>query len=173
MIRKILAICLIRRIGKKIDEVIPTSQAAYRSGRGTTEQLLTIKLMAEKAANTPNDVTDVLLMDMSKAFDRVERGKLIEDLKNILQDDELHLVKILMEDMKLAVRVGNTTGNQFSTNIGVPQGDCLSPILFTLYLAKALSTETDYTDSTDNNRELAPHLRDLHWHSDTTAVRRS
>ena len=140
--------------------LIPTSEAAYRSGRGTTEQLLTIKLMAEKAANTPNYVTDVLLMDMSKAFDRVERGKLIEDLKTILQDDELHLVKILMEDMKLAVRVGNTTGNQFSTNIGVPQGDCLSPILFTLYLAKALSIETDCTDDTENHRELAPHLRD-------------
>ena len=160
MIRKILAICLIRRIGERIDNEIPTSQAAYRSGRGTTEQLLTIKLMAEKAANTPNYMTDILLMDMSKAFDRVERGKLIEDLKTILQDDELHLVKILMEDMKLAVRVGSTTGNQFSTNIGVPQGDCLSPILFTLYLAKALSTETDFTDNTENHRELAPHLRD-------------
>ena len=47
MIGKILAICLIRRIGERIDKEIPTSQAAYRSGRGTTEQLLTIKLMAE------------------------------------------------------------------------------------------------------------------------------
>ena len=65
MIRKILAICLIRRIGERIDKEIPTSKAAYRSGRGTTEQLLTIKLMAEKAANTPNYVTDLLLMDMS------------------------------------------------------------------------------------------------------------
>ena len=75
MIRMILAICLIRRIGTRIDKEIPTSQAAYRSGRGTTEQLLTIKLMAEKAANTPNYLTDILLMDMSKAFDRVERGR--------------------------------------------------------------------------------------------------
>ena len=153
MIRKILAICLIRRIGERIDKEIPTSQAAYRSGTGTTEQLLTIKLPAEKAAYALNYVTDLLIMDMSEAFDRVERGKLIEDLRTILQDDELHLVKIVMEDMKLAVRVGNTTGNQFPTNIGVPQGDCLSPILFTLHQAKALSTETDNTENIENHRE--------------------
>ena len=143
MVRKILAICLIRRIGERIGKEILTSQAAYRSGRGTTEQLLTIKFMAEKAANTPNYVTDLLLMDMSKVVDRVKRGRLIEDCRTILQDEKLHLVKILMEDMKLAVQIGKTTVKQFPMKIGVPQGDCLSPILFTLYLAKALSTKTD------------------------------
>ena len=54
LLRKILAICLIKRIGDKIDREVPVTQAAYRAGRGTTEQLLTIKLLAEKAATTPN-----------------------------------------------------------------------------------------------------------------------
>ena len=60
LLRKILAICLIRRIGQKIDDNIPLSQAAYRAGRGTTEQLLTIKLLAEKAITTPNYHTHLL-----------------------------------------------------------------------------------------------------------------
>ena len=75
---------------------------------------------------------------------------LIEDPRTKLQDDELHLVKILMEDMKLEFRVGNTTGKQFPMNNGVPQGDCISPILFTLYLAKALSAETGCTETTES-----------------------
>ena len=59
--------------------------------------------MAEKAATTPNYTTNLLLMDMSKAFDRVERGRIIQDLKEFLEKDELHLIKILMEDVRLAV----------------------------------------------------------------------
>mgnify|MGYP001798179549 FL=1 len=160
MIRKILAICLIRRIGERVDQQIPPSQAAYRSGRGTTEQLLTIKLMAEKAATTPNYATNLLLMDMSKAFDRVERGRVIQDLKEFLQEDELHLIKILLEDVRLAVRVGKEPGNQFKTNIGIPQGDCLSPILFTLYLSRALSSNNNSEENIENHPELPPHLRD-------------
>ena len=48
------------------------------------------------------------------------------------------MMKILIEDVRLTVRIGNTMGNKIITNIGVPQGDCLSPILFIIYLAEAL-----------------------------------
>ncbi len=51
------------------------------------------------------------------------------------------MIKILVEDVKLIVRVGNNLGNKITTNIGVPQGDCLSPILFIIHLAS--STETN------------------------------
>ena len=77
------------------------------------------------------------MLDMSKAFDTVERGKLFEILKKILDEDELHLMKVLLQDVQLQVRIGNQTGKVIKTNIGVPQGDCLSPVLFTLYLANA------------------------------------
>ena len=68
VLRKILAICLIGRIGDKIDAHIPNSQAAYRGGRSTTEQVFTIRIMAEKAITSSNYSAMLLMMDMSKAF---------------------------------------------------------------------------------------------------------
>ena len=54
ILRKRMAVCVgvIGRIGE-INQQIPLSQAAYRSGRGTSEQVLTMRLMTEKAVTTP------------------------------------------------------------------------------------------------------------------------
>lgn len=83
---------------------------------------MTIKLRAEKAATTPNYKTNVLLMDMSKAYDRVERTKVMEDLQAILEDDELHMVKVPIKDVKLKVKIGDQTGIEFSTKSATKAG---------------------------------------------------
>ncbi len=107
---------------------------------------------------------------MSKAFDTVKRDTLLQELKTVLDEDEVHIMKILMKDVKLVVRMGKSVGEEIVTNIGVPQGDCCSPILFTLYLAKALEKKTssreDHEDHTYYNSVgtvedlLRPELKD-------------
>ena len=71
MIRKILAIIMINRLYDKIDSQIPITQVAYRSGRSTTENVFTLKVLIEKALNETKYEINVLLLDMSKAFDSV------------------------------------------------------------------------------------------------------
>lgn len=172
ILRKILAICVIKRIGDKIDAHIPPTQSAYRSGRSTTEQVFTIKIMAEKAITSANYKSMLLLMDMSKAFDTIHRALVIEDLRSILQPDELHIIKVMIEDVELKVRVGTEIGESFKTNIGTPQGDCISPILFTLYLANALKEEHnwrsipelhDHTYQTTRSVTTPNHLHDHNY----------
>ena len=55
---------------------IPIEQAAYQHGRSTTEQVFTIKMLAEKAINASDYTIYLLLLDMSKAFDTVDRKQL-------------------------------------------------------------------------------------------------
>jgi hypothetical protein len=157
MIRKILAICMIRRIHRKIREHIPVSQAAYSAGRSTTELVFSAKILAEKAITSSSYETNFLLLDMSKAFDTVDRGVLYEDLEKVLEKDELHMITILLKDVTLTVRNGKTMGTNFTTNIGVPQGDCLSPVLFTLYLANAMKSEQHEDHTYAKTTELQDH----------------
>ena len=146
ILRKILAISLIQRIGKKVEQHIPHSQAAYQKNRSTTEHVFTYKLLSEKAISSKSYTAHILLMDMSKAFDTMDREILMNLLRRIIEPDELHLVKILLEQVEYSVKVGNSVGEPFQTTTGSPQGDCLSALFFILYLAKALGFEPHTKD---------------------------
>ena len=74
---------------------------------------------------------------MSKAFDGIQRNTLTEDLKNVPNQDELHLIRILL-DVKIAAKCGNYKSRFFSTDTGAPQEDCASASEFAFYLAKSL-----------------------------------
>ena len=133
---------MIKRIQEKIENRIPLSQEAYRAGRSTTKHVFTCKILVEKAITSECYETTILLLDMSKAFDTVK-------------------IKILLKDVKLSVRIGNEFGEKIKTNIGVPQGDCLSPILFTLYLADALKKERSTITEQHNYNKIPMNSEDL------------
>ena len=138
-LRKILAVCTLGRVVDKFKTRIPKTQAAYQEGRGTTEYVFICKVLAEKTRTSENYDIVILLLDMSKAFDTVRRNSPLQQLKQIIGKDEPNIIKILITDRILKVRIGRTIETEIKTNIGVLQGDSLSPILFILYLANALT----------------------------------
>lgn len=105
MLFKRLATCLLWRIGRKINSKIPVTKVAYRASQGTTEQLLALNIMAEKAVKSSNIETHILMIDISRAFDTANRKILLEDLRSILEPRELHIIKVLMKDVRLMVDV--------------------------------------------------------------------
>ena len=138
VLRKILTICLIQRTWERLKNHIPPDQAAYQPGRGTTEQVFAIKILAEKAIISQDYQIHLLLLDMSKAFDTVNRKMLLEELQEVLDLDEMYLISVLTNRPKIKVKIGNSLGEAFDTLVGIMQGDVLSAILFIFYLAKYL-----------------------------------
>ena len=80
---------MIKRITGRALQYIPKTQAAYQSGRSTTEYVFAIKLLAEMAITSKDLTIYLLMLDMSKAFDTVNRVKLFTILRTFLEDDEL------------------------------------------------------------------------------------
>ena len=125
---------------------------------------MSLKLLIEKALSADSYEIVILLKDLSKAFDNVNRNKLLQILKELLNPDELHMISILLKDTKLQIRYEGELGEEFKSDIGVPQGDGLSPILFTLYLAKALGPSTNYLFYTlsDHSYSTTTHIPEKH-----------
>ena len=139
MIRKVLAICMKKRIVDKLDAEIPPSQATYRAGRSTTEHVFATKVLVEKTITSANYPIHLLMFDMSKTFDTVNRSTLMQELTKVLDHDELQIINGLTKT-QLKIRCGNEKSDAFETYTGVPQGDCVSANLFTFYLARALDS---------------------------------
>ena len=155
VLRKILAVCMMKRIGERIDKEIPQSQAAYRKGRSTTEHVFSTKLIIERTLTSKNETVYLIMHDMSKAFDSINRKTLLNDLQQILQNDELHLIKVML-NVELSVKCGNFKSDYFQTDTGAPQGDCASANEFTFYLAKTLEQEHNHSE-TDSSSILKEH----------------
>ena len=141
ILRKILTIALLNRIWDRLATRIPKSQAAYQRGRSTTEQVLALKILIDKALISNDYDIYILLLDMSKAFDTVNRRTLLKDLQETLEPDELHLLSILTNRPLISVTLDGETGEKFPTFVGICQGDCLSAVLFIFYLSCALKEE--------------------------------
>ena len=75
---------------------------------------------------------------MSKAFACVNRAKLLTILHSILPYDCYRIIQYLLSTTTLETKINGQKGNPFRTTIGTPQGDALSPVLFTIYLEAAL-----------------------------------
>ena len=78
----------------------------------------------------------ILGIDLSKAFDCLDRVKLIDIFRTarIGTEDDLRILTYMLAETELQVKIQNEVSDFFGTSIGTPQGDALSPVLFLVYL---------------------------------------
>ena len=132
-IRKLLSLIILNRIRPFIEKYLPITQAAYRPTRSTTDILWAHKIAIENKVKS-GCTMKITSIDLSSAFDTINRKKLIEILSTIIPESELKIIELLLTNTNLAIRYNKNTCKSFTTNIGCPQGDALSPVLFTVYL---------------------------------------
>ena len=137
--RKILSLIILERIYAQVDNYISKGQSGFRRQRGTADIVWSYRWMLANAEKYETKY-EIVAIDMSKAFDCINRTMLLDTLRHIIEPSEHQMITSILTDTNLTARIANTYGEKFETTIGVPQGDALSPhspILFTIYLEAA------------------------------------
>ena len=77
-------------------------------------------------------------IDMSSAFDTIHRDELLRVAEGIMDEDGMRILRILLSNTSIEIRVKGAQTRKIETNIGGPQGDSYSGPLFTMYFENAL-----------------------------------
>ena len=77
-----------------------------------------------------------IFLDLSKAFDTVDHKILLWKLSNHfgIRGTPLNLLKSYLSDRYQYTNISGFFSSKLITSIGIPQGSCLGPLLFLLYI---------------------------------------
>lgn len=157
--RKIFSLVTLHRIKTKLESFISITQSGARTGRNTSDLVWTYRWLIATVQKYKLRY-QLLGLDLSKAFDCVDRPMLLAALQSLLTDSEYRMVRLLLSDTKLQPRIKGVRGEWFSTTTGIPQGDSLSPILFTFYLELAFRHYKATHHITDHYGNMITHYVD-------------
>lgn len=125
---------LLIRLRERMEEIILPLQAGFRPNRGTTEQILSLKIIIDSCKSKKiNSV--IVFVDFSKAFDCVDRSALKTILKFYnIPESFINAIMSLYTDTYAYVRTTYGNSTNFQTTSGVLQGDTLAPYLFVIVM---------------------------------------
>ena len=114
--------------------IIPIEQFGFRKNSSCETALL--KLCNDFMESVDKGkMVGALLIDLSKAFDMVSHQKLLAKFQEInMSSDSIELFRSYLSDRKQRVVCNSSITRWMNVSRGVPQGSCLSPLLFNIYV---------------------------------------
>lgn len=123
------------RLSADNEERISESQAGFRRWRGCRDQRCSLQLLIDESLERAKPL-HVALVDLEKAFDRVDRAALLAIMRHYgVEEDYIRVVHDLHTDTKARVRWRNTRSEAFDITWGVQQGSPASNPEWNLFVS--------------------------------------
>ena len=114
--------------------ILGNEQAGFRKDYSTLDHILTLHILSNFYINNGKQLFCAFI-DYKKAFDFIDRTLLwLKMLNSNINGKVLNVIKSMYKDAKSCVKVNNCLSKFFPCNIGVRQGENLSPLLFAIFL---------------------------------------
>ena len=126
---------IINRLKLWYDEQLLDQQQGFRSGRGTTDGIFILKSI-QQITDKMKKPTYLLFVDLTAAFDHVERDWLFKTIKCRFKSDYDTTIIKLIESLYECTTASlvETPDDKFELNVGVRQGGVESPMLYNLFM---------------------------------------
>ena len=124
---------VLQRLYPDIDKYLSPAQSGFRRNRSTADVVCSYRCI-DAIAKRYDEQFNIMGIDMSKAFDSIYREKLMIILEEAVPDpSNRRIMRYLLSNTTLQPKLNGKLGDTFKTVLGTPQGDALSPVLFTIY----------------------------------------
>lgn len=136
-IGKLFNIVLNARLDKHLEEnkIIDETQIGFTKFSRTSDHMFVLKSLIDKYISTPGGRLYTCFVDFRKAFDTVIHPGIKFKLQQLQINGKFYdIINSLYSKGQLCVRLGESHTNFFSSEIGVHQGDVLSPNLFKIFI---------------------------------------
>jgi len=133
---KILESIIKDSLVKFLDEnkLIKATQHGFTTGRSCLSNLLEYLDFITKAVDEKKSV-DSIMLDFSKAFDKVPHKRLLLKVRNLgIKGPLLEWIRDWLKDRKQRVILNGKISKWLPVLSGVPQGSVLGPLLFLIYV---------------------------------------
>ena len=125
---------MLKHIWEHLRVILNECQHGFVPGKSCTSQLIGVLDKIGRLLDRGEQI-DLIYLDMSKAFDRVNHKILIEKLRHLgFKTNLLRWFKSYLYHRRQQVTVLGETSPTLPVTSGVPQGSILGPVLFLLYV---------------------------------------